>query len=88
MVIGKKLEQLFLQTIKTHKTYHSIRFVDIDGNIRINVVGKLRRRETINLKEIELDQGQKLPPFLQASVRLFKLLEWHLDWVRTHSFLD
>ncbi len=75
MILGKKIEQLFIQTIKTYKTYHSIRFVDADGNIRISVSGKLRHKEAINLKKIEPDARSSLPVSLGASVALFHTLE-------------
>ena len=75
LVLGKKIEQAFLEVIKTNKTYHSIRFVDSDGKISINVVGKLRQKETVNLKQIKLDQKQAFSSSLRASAKLFQLLE-------------
>ncbi|MBT4269171.1 MAG: HAMP domain-containing protein [Deltaproteobacteria bacterium] len=75
LVIGKKVEMAFIQTIKTHKNYHSIKFVDAIGNINISVVGKLRNKEYVNLKRKEFKQESSIPSTLKASVRLFKLLE-------------
>ena len=75
LVLGKKLEQAFLEVIKSNKTYHSIRFVNPDGKISINVVGKLRQKETVNLKQIKFDQKQPLSSSLQASAKLFQFLE-------------
>jgi len=74
-ILGKKIEQLFIQNIKTHPTYNSIRFVDADGNIRISVAGKLRLKETVNLKQIKPDSLPSLPSSLGASVKLFQKLE-------------
>ena len=74
-ILSKKLEQMFLQTIKSYKTYQNIRFVDADGNINISVTGKVRRKERVNLKEVELDSFPPPEPSLSAAVRLFKTLE-------------
>ena len=74
-ILSKKIEQLFIQTIKTSKTYQSIRFVDADGNVSIGVAGKLRQKEAVNLKNVNFES---LPPpttSLSASVMLFQLLE-------------
>ena len=75
LVIGKKVELAFLQTIKTHKTYQSIRFVGPDGDVNIYVAGKLRRKDDVNLKTVNLDQFGEDASALIARVRLFKLLE-------------
>ena len=75
MVIGKKVELTFIQTIRTHRSYQSIYYVDPGGNITIKVIGKLRSSEWINLNEVNLNQDQASQPSLQASVRLYKLLE-------------
>ena len=74
-VLSKKIEQLFLQTIKTSKTYQSIRFVDADGNVSMGVAGKLRIKEAVNLKKINFEFLPAPAPSLQASVMLFQLLE-------------
>mgnify|MGYP002642439607 FL=1 len=74
-ILGKKIEQLFVQINKTHKTYHNIRFVNADGNISICVLGKLRHKESFNLKQIKPDALPSLPPALGASVKLFQTLE-------------
>ena len=74
-ILGKKIEQLFVQINKTHKTYHNIRFVNADGNITICVLDKLRHKEPVNLKQIKPDSLPSLPPALRAGVKLFQTLE-------------
>ena len=74
-ILSKKIEQLFIQIMKSHKTYHNIRFVNADGNISICVLGKLRHKEPVNLKQIKRDSLPSLPPALRASVKLFQTLE-------------
>ena len=74
-ILGKKIEQLFKQTIKSHKTYHSIQFVSSEGDINIKVKGKLHHKETVNLKQIALESLPSDPTPLKASVKLFKKLE-------------
>jgi len=74
-ILGKKIERLFIQTTKTHITYHSIQFVDTDGNISISVAGKFRHKGTVNLKQIKPDSLPSLPSSLGASVKLFQTLE-------------
>jgi PAS domain S-box-containing protein len=74
-ILGKKIEQQFLQTIKAHPTYHSIRFVDADGKIHISVVGKLRRKEAANLKNFEPTVLPPLSTSLGSSAKLFQRLE-------------
>ncbi|MGD8890211.1 MAG: histidine kinase dimerization/phospho-acceptor domain-containing protein, partial [Desulfobacterales bacterium] len=74
-ILGKKIEQLFKQTIKTCKTYHNIRFVGADGNVSISVAGKLRRKEAVNLKQINLESLPSPTSSLGASAKLFQTLE-------------
>ena len=74
-ILGKKIERQFIQTIKTCQTYHNIRFVDADGNVKISVTGKLRHKETINLKQIKLEPPKSSTSSLEAGVRLFHRLE-------------
>ena len=65
-ILGRKIEQLFLHTIKTNITYYGIRFIDADGNISIGVAGKLRHKEAVNLKQINPDS---LPSLVLRSQR-------------------
>jgi signal transduction histidine kinase len=74
LVIGKKVELAFLQTIQTHTTYLSIHFVDAGGNMKINVVGKLRSKSDVNLNKIPTSSSF-MPASLAAGIKLFKLLE-------------
>ncbi len=74
-ILSRKIEQLFMQTIKTYKTYHSIRFVDADGKISISVAGKLRQKETVNLKQNGSGALPSLPASLGFGARLFQRLE-------------
>ena len=74
-ILSKKIEQLFIQTIRTSNTYQSIRFVDADGNVGIGVAGKLRHKEAVNLKKINFESLPPPTPSLSASVMLFQLLE-------------
>ncbi|MDM8542590.1 ATP-binding protein [Desulfococcaceae bacterium HSG9] len=76
-ILSKKIEQQFIQTIKTHKTYHCIRFIDADGNINIGVTGKLRNKEAVNLKQIKSDDLASFSESLslRAGVKLFQKLE-------------
>ncbi len=75
MIIAKKIERLFLQTNKTHGPYRSIRFIDADGNLRISVEGNLRRKDSVNLKQLHLDYTSSVPMSLKASAKLFQTLE-------------
>jgi signal transduction histidine kinase len=74
-ILSKKIELMFLQSIKTGKTYHNIRFVDADGNVNISVTGKLRNKEAVNLAKVELASLPSAAPSLEASVKLFRTLE-------------
>ena len=74
-IVSKKIELLFLQTIKTSKTYQSIRFVDADGNVNISVAGKLRLKETVNLNKNNSESLATTAPSIEAGVKLFQLLE-------------
>ena len=74
-ILSKKIELMFLQSIKTDKTYHNIRFVDADGNVDISVTGKLRQKEAVNLAQINLASLPSAAPSLEASVKLFQRLE-------------
>ena len=74
-ILSKKLEQLFIQIIKSHVTYHSIQFVDADGNISIGVTGNLRHKKAVNLKQIKPGSLPSFPSALRARVKLFQTLE-------------
>ncbi|MDH3599871.1 MAG: ATP-binding protein, partial [Candidatus Tectomicrobia bacterium] len=71
MIMGKKLERLFLRIINDFESYHSIRFVDVTGEAVINIVGQERRRSMVNLKS----NPAAMPPSLQSASRLFRRLE-------------
>lgn len=74
-ILSKKIEQMFKQTIKTFQTFHSIQFVDTDGNVTVGVKGKLRFKEPVNLKESDLESLDSPAPPLVASIKLFQTLE-------------
>jgi hypothetical protein len=74
LILGKRLERLFLGTVADFQSYHSIHFVDANGDVPIRVVGKARRKMAINLKHDTQDANQH-PPSLQAAIRLFGRLE-------------
>ena len=74
-ILSKKIERLFIQTIKTCQTYHNIRFVDADGIVKISVTDKLRNKEAFNLKQIKLESPTPPASSLGASVKLFQRLE-------------
>jgi signal transduction histidine kinase/CheY-like chemotaxis protein len=74
-LLSKKIEQMFIQAIKTCKTYQNIRFVDADGNISISVTGKLRHKNAVNLKQIKLESLPSPVSSLGASVKLYQTLE-------------
>ena len=74
-ILSKKIEQMFKQTIKTFQTFHNIRFVDADGNVTVGVKGKRRFKESVNLKESDLESLDSPAPTLAASMRLFQTLE-------------
>lgn len=76
LVLAKKIERLFLQTVKSFESYHSIRFIDSTGDVKISVDGTSGRKESLNLKH----QGggandTDSSPALEASRRLFHRLE-------------
>ncbi len=76
LILSKRIERLFLQTIKDFDNYHSIRFVDSTGAVPISVVGKSRRTESV----IFTGQDPGAPAFdtqpsLRRAIRLFHRLE-------------
>lgn len=76
LIISKKIERLFLQTIEDFESYHGISFIDSAGDVPINVVGKSRRKESVNFQNADLTaQPAAYPPSLSAAVRLFRRLE-------------
>ena len=62
VILGKKLERLFVQTVQGFESYHSIRFVDADGQVKVAVVGNSGRKESLNLKQ----GGETTSPFSSA----------------------
>ena len=66
---------MFKQTIKTFRTFHNIRFVDAEGNVTIGVKGKLRFKQSINLKESTPATLDPREASQAASVKLFQTLE-------------
>ena len=71
-IVGKKYEKIFRQMLKDHSSYHSIAFVDSDGEVQIEVVGNRRSRKNFDLKSPSLDASS---PFLTAAAELFDILE-------------
>ncbi len=74
LILKKRIERLFLRTIDDFKSYHSISFVDADGDVAIHVVGKWRRRLAVNLKAPDPHSATSTP-FLRAARMLFQRLE-------------
>ena len=76
LILRKKIERLFLQTIKDFESYHSIRFIDSEGRAPISTVGKFRRRETVNFKHETLDAPDAAHPIsLKTAIGLYRRLE-------------
>jgi signal transduction histidine kinase len=76
LIISKKIERLFLQTIEDCESCHGISFVDAAGNVQINVVGKTRLKEAVNFMHVDLrDENLTYSPSLRAALRLFHTLE-------------
>ena len=76
LIVRSRLERLFVQTLKDHPRYHSASFVDVSGEMRINVVGKRRERRLLNLKQVQRETSDKqYSPADLASGRLFASLE-------------
>jgi signal transduction histidine kinase/DNA-binding response OmpR family regulator len=74
LLLRKKIERLFLQTIKSFESYHSIRFIDSNGDVQISVVGTSGRKESLNFKT-PAGIPNDAAPALTASRRLFQRLE-------------
>ncbi len=76
IVAQKKLERMFLQLLRDFGDFHSASFVNADGDVMIEAVGKVRRREPINLETGRSESaGITDPAAFEASARLFKLLK-------------
>ncbi len=76
IVAHKKLERMFIQLLRDFQDFHSASFVNADGDVMIEVVGKARRREPINLETGQAESaGITDPAAFEASARLFKLLK-------------
>ena len=69
LIIGQKLERLFLRTVDGLVHFKGISFVDQDGDTKIRVVGNKRFRQPLNLTQNHPSAS------LQAATRLFKRLE-------------
>ena len=74
-ILEKKIEQMFIQTIKTYRTYKCIQFADADGRISVGVTEKSRKKNTVDLNQIKLESPTALPPSSVASLKLFETLE-------------
>ncbi|MGI9437035.1 MAG: hypothetical protein ACR2Q4_19765, partial [Geminicoccaceae bacterium] len=70
-IVGKKYEKIFRQMLKDHRSYHSITFVDADGDVQIEVVGNRLTRDYVNLKH---SPAAPHPHALIAAARLFNVL--------------
>ena len=75
MLLQKKLEQMFLQTLKTNGTFHSIQFVDAEKVIAINVTQAGRQKKPVNLVQLTLQPPGPSLTDLSASLNLYKTLE-------------
>ncbi len=72
LILGKKIERLFVQTIQGFESYHSIRFVDADGQVKVTAVGKSGRKESLNLKQGgEITSPYSSTKSLEVSRQLF-----------------
>jgi len=75
LIIGRKIERLFLQTVADFEGYRSIYFVDHLGEEKIGVVGKSRAKKYRNLKRKVVYQKDSGPaPYLEVSTILFEQL--------------
>ncbi len=77
-MIGPKVEQQFVQTIKDFNGLQSISFVDSRGEVKINAVDHLRRTESMNRNLKEQPVASKAFADLQsrkAASNLFNRLE-------------
>jgi len=76
LILGKKIERLFLHTIKSFESYHSIRFIDSTGEVKISVAGTSGRKESPPFRTQERTANDAAsPPALEASRRLFHRVE-------------
>lgn len=74
-LLQKKIEQMFLQTLKTNETFYSIQFVDAEMVIGINVTEAGRQKKPVHLEQLMLQPQGPSPASLSASLNLFKTLE-------------
>ncbi|PON13063.1 hypothetical protein C2W62_36330 [Candidatus Entotheonella serta] len=72
--LQERVERLFLQTLDDFKSYHSISFVDADGDIAIHAVDNMRQRIAVNLKHPDA-ASQLSTPSLRTAHMLFQRLE-------------
>lgn len=72
--LQERVERLFLQTLDNFKSYHSISFVDADGDIAIHAVDNMRQRIAVNLKHPDA-ASQLSTPSLRTAHVLFQRLE-------------
>ncbi len=75
LLLKKKIEQMFIQTLKTYRTYHSIQYVDAAGIIDISVTGKLRQKVPVNLLQVKQLTTNSISPSMEAGRKLFKTME-------------
>ncbi len=71
--LQERVERLFLQTLDDFKNYHSISFVDADGDIAIHAVDNMRQRIAVNLKHP--DAASQLVERKQVEVALHEAKE-------------
>jgi signal transduction histidine kinase/DNA-binding response OmpR family regulator len=76
LILGKKLERLLAQTIRGFESYHSIRFVDKDGQVKVMAVGNSGRKEFVNLRQGEDTTSPVISAkSFEVSRQMFLLLE-------------
>ncbi len=76
VVAQKKLERMFLQLVRDFEDFQGASFVNGDGEMMIEVIGKTRRRETISLEtENPVSTGITDPTAFEATARLFTRLK-------------
>ena len=75
MLLQKKIEQMFLQTLKTNDTFYSVQFVDADKEVEIKVMEDMRQKNPVHLEQHMLQHPDPSLVDLSPSLKLFKTLE-------------
>jgi signal transduction histidine kinase/DNA-binding response OmpR family regulator/HPt (histidine-containing phosphotransfer) domain-containing protein len=75
LLVAQRVEQLLVHTMKDSPSLQSIRFVDSAGDVKISVLEKSRRKESLNLAAAPTSpQGANDPPSLRVARALFQQL--------------